>query len=333
MEIFLDSGHRNSPYDFGATTDKHKESFYALEISKKIKTLLEEKNIKVHMSRNTEQDIITLTQRVNKANETNSNLYVSVHLNSAKNIATGTEVFYYSEKELATKISQNIATCLGLKNRGAKENKNFYVLKNTKMPAILIETCFINNQNDMQKLQKSIDIIAYGIADNILNYLIQSDIDIINNPSTTISKMVDWAITKKATPAFIDNAKTYWDKSISLGINPAIPYAQYGYETGYGHFKGQVKVEQHNPCGLKNRNGNGFATFINWKTGIQAHLEHMALYCGISGFPRSNSPDPKHFAYLAGKGKTIKTLSKSWANNIDYATRLIKLIQEMETSC
>lgn len=80
----------------------------------------------------------------------NGRLDVSNHLNAGG--GTGVEVWFYDQKELAEKVSAAIAQATGLKNRGAKQSKDLYVLKNTNAPAILIEWCFIDNADDMKKL-------------------------------------------------------------------------------------------------------------------------------------------------------------------------------------
>ncbi len=98
-----------------------------------------------------------------------------------------------------------------------------------------------------------------------------------------------------------------------MGINPTLAYAQYAWETGYGQYKGQVKESMKNTCGLKNSNNTGFATFSSWNQGIEAHIDHLGLYAGGINYPRSGSPDPKHFQSLYGKYKTIDAMGKAWA--------------------
>ncbi|MBC2071749.1 N-acetylmuramoyl-L-alanine amidase [Listeria seeligeri] len=94
-----------------------------------------------------------LVEQVKKANAVNKagRLDVSWHFNSAADkSATGVEVLYYDQKELAARVSAALAKALGLRDRGAKQRKDLYFLANTNAPAILIEVAFISNASDMK---------------------------------------------------------------------------------------------------------------------------------------------------------------------------------------
>lgn len=137
--------------------------------------------------------------------------------------------------------------------------------------------------------------------------------NVLAPPSANVTQMKNWAKSKKATQTAINNAQYFYDYGKKVGVNPTLAYAQYAWESGHGSYKGQVKESQKNTCGLKNSNNQGFATFSSWNQGIEAHIDHLALYAGASGYPKSNSPDPKHSASLYGKYKTIDAMGKSWA--------------------
>lgn len=89
-------------------------------------------------------------------------LDVSIHLNAGG--GTGVEVLYYDQKQLASVISQSIATSLGIRDRGAKQRKDLYFLNQTKHPAILIEVCFIDNAEDMKRLMGNMDSMVNEIV-------------------------------------------------------------------------------------------------------------------------------------------------------------------------
>lgn len=157
--------------------------------------------------------------------------------------------------------------------------------------------------------------------------------NILCSPSANPTQMKNWASGKKATQTFLDNAQYFYDYGKKVGVNPTLAYAQYAWETGYGRYGGQVKESMKNTCGLKNSNNSGFASFSSWNQGIEAHIDHLALYAGASGFPRSGSPDPKHFASLYGKYKTIDAMGLSWAGGEQaYANRLKTFMSEIQTS-
>ncbi len=98
----------------------------------------------------------TLRQKVETINRWGANLALEVHFNDAQNpAAVGTETLYYSGstegKNFAAHIQEQLVTTLGTENRGAKigwyqgqVGVPLYFLKNTQMPAIIIEVCFLN---------------------------------------------------------------------------------------------------------------------------------------------------------------------------------------------
>lgn len=119
-----------------------------------------------------------LTKIVNKCNSTAANLDVSIHFNSGANDkggngrSTGVEVYVYSKdagaQDYAKRVVDAIAN-LGFKNRGVKENKDLFVLRKTKAPAMLIECCFVDDADDVQlyDVQSMASAIVYGITGKV----------------------------------------------------------------------------------------------------------------------------------------------------------------------
>ncbi|MDR2939552.1 MAG: N-acetylmuramoyl-L-alanine amidase [Clostridiales bacterium] len=97
------------------------------------------------------------------------NLDISVHFNAFKptNNPVGTEVFYYDSKGLADKVSNAVAGASGLINRGGKINKSLMFLNSTKMPAILIEVCFVDSVADVNIYNSKFDAICLAIAEAV----------------------------------------------------------------------------------------------------------------------------------------------------------------------
>ncbi|TQR43383.1 N-acetylmuramoyl-L-alanine amidase [Paenibacillus popilliae] len=161
-----------------------------------------------------------------------------------------------------------------------------------------------------------------------------SGTNIIGRASATLERAKAWAKSKNAPSEFVALADLYWELAPARGgIDPAIAYVQFGHETGYlyrdGRSSAGIDVSYHNPCGLKITAGGGdtqasaHKRFKDWKEGITAHLDHLALYGGASGYPKKETPDPRHFPYLHGTAKTLEQLGAKWAPSSSYGTNLV----------
>ncbi len=112
-----------------------------------------------------------LQEQVAKANRLgggSKQLAISWHLNSSGGKgASGVEVLHYgdSTKKLAADVSAAISKALGVKDRGAKQRKDLFFLRKTTGLAILIEVCFIDNQDDMAKLTKKRNAVVEALAE------------------------------------------------------------------------------------------------------------------------------------------------------------------------
>lgn len=110
-----------------------------------------------------------LANIVNKCNAHTVDLDVSIHFNASNGAGHGVEVLVYSDKSKAKTYAQNIVNAiaeLGFTNRGVKVRNDLYVLKKTKAPALLVECCFCDNQNDanIYNAEKMADAIVKGIT-------------------------------------------------------------------------------------------------------------------------------------------------------------------------
>ncbi|MDY6784421.1 MAG: N-acetylmuramoyl-L-alanine amidase [Cyanobacteriota bacterium] len=94
--------------------------------------------------------IDSLSKRCQIANANRVDYFVSIHFNAFNGSANGTEIFAISSG--GRRIAQNVLTNilrLGFYNRGVKDGSQFFVLKHTNMPAILVECCFLDSRRDM----------------------------------------------------------------------------------------------------------------------------------------------------------------------------------------
>lgn len=107
-----------------------------------------------------------LANIVAKCNAHPVDLNISNHLNAGG--GTGVEVWCYNEKtkDIAASICASVSSALGIPNRGVKYSKNLYVLRKTAGSAILVECCFVDNQNDAShwNADKCGDAIASAIV-------------------------------------------------------------------------------------------------------------------------------------------------------------------------
>lgn len=107
------------------------------------------------------------------ANEWGADVFVSIHCNSFDESAHGTEVECYGGGEgekLAQYIQNQIVDSLGTIDRGVKAMPQFLVLKYTDMPAVLVETAFIDNDDDVELLANHQDDFARAIARGVTDY-------------------------------------------------------------------------------------------------------------------------------------------------------------------
>lgn len=170
-KVYIDPGHGGS--DSGAVgVNNILEKDINLQVSKKVEQLLKKQGLEVKMSRYDDK-YISLGQRATEANSWNANCFISIHCNAFNSTANGIETYAYnsSSKDLATDIQDELLkTKAYTLNRGIKY-AGFYVLKNTKMKATLIELGFIDSKEDIKHLTQKQDELAQAIAKGICKYL------------------------------------------------------------------------------------------------------------------------------------------------------------------
>ena len=168
--IALDAGHGGS--DPGAVYKGRQEKDDTLDLTLAVGDILKKNGIDVYYTRTTDE-YETPFKKVTDANNSGADLFVSIHRNSSENPNqySGVETLVYSDTGLKAEVARNINNQLedaGFKNLGVDERKNLVVLKRTKMPAVLVEAGFINNDKDNYLFDEEFDSIAQAIADGIL---------------------------------------------------------------------------------------------------------------------------------------------------------------------
>lgn len=185
VTILIDPGHGGE--DSGTqslTKPPLLEKHYALTTALMLGKQLQRMGYRVVMSRRNDV-FISLPDRTKLASAINADLFVSVHYNAAPNRkATGIEVFYYESKQaccprreaskaLASNVLGHVIGTTHMNNRGVKHG-NFHVIRESSMPAILVEGGFMSNTEDLAKIQtpQYQNAVAIGIARGIDHYML-----------------------------------------------------------------------------------------------------------------------------------------------------------------
>lgn len=169
--VILDAGHGGS--DYGATYNGRKEKDDNLKLALAVGKILEENCIDVEYTR-TKDIYNTPYEKAVIGNNSGADLFVSFHRNATPlpNTSSGVETLVFNDTGLKAKLARNVNKQLekvGFDNRGVVERPNLVVLKRTKIPSILIETGFIDNDDDNALFDARFNDIANAIAQGIIN--------------------------------------------------------------------------------------------------------------------------------------------------------------------
>ena len=166
-----------------------------------------------------------LANIANWHNQFKDGIDVSIHFNCYQHTSNsmGTEVCYYSQSELANKVSSAISKASGLKNRGGKERKGLYVLRHTNKPMILIEVCFLDSSYDVQKYQENFDNICSAIIEALTGKVYMSRPVSVPNQNTNNNSNNDKIYRVQVGAYKIkSNAEEMQQKLKKLGIDSII---------------------------------------------------------------------------------------------------------------
>jgi N-acetylmuramoyl-L-alanine amidase len=170
--VVLDAGHGG--IDRGAKgVDNSSEKIYALDTAKRVERGLRRAGYRVVMTRKGDY-FITLPQRVSIANRYRNAIFVSVHFNYTwKQDVSGLETFYFNSE--GQKLANHVQNRLIRYTRAIDRNEKFarfYVIRNTKMPSILVEGGFVSNEAERKRMKSGRfrEALARAIADGIQRY-------------------------------------------------------------------------------------------------------------------------------------------------------------------
>ena len=164
MKIGINAGHTLKGHGTGANGFLS-ETRENRRIKEKLIKLLEKIGHKI-IDCTIDESTNDLKDAVIKANNANVDLFCSIHLNAGG--GNGTETYIYKKggdaEKIAKKMNLLVSRSCNFNDRGIKE-ANFYVLKHTKAPAILLEVCFVDSIEDKEKLND--ELVAKAIVQSI----------------------------------------------------------------------------------------------------------------------------------------------------------------------
>ena len=179
--IIIDAGHGG--FDPGKVgKDNTLEKNINLSIAKKLQSYLEQSgsfvlNTRVDDSALSNTKRQDLNERKKLANEEGVDLFISIHQNSfPKENVKGAQVFYYGDSKESENLAKSIQNRLkeidSSNNREAKANKEYYLLKKTAVPSIIIECGFLSSPEEKNKLisEEYQEKLAWAIYMGILDY-------------------------------------------------------------------------------------------------------------------------------------------------------------------
>ena len=183
IKIYLDQGHNPRGFNTGAEGNGFFEQDITYNVGIILGDLLRQNpKFEVKLSRTSPDQLLgtsnssSLATRARAANSWGADAFISLHTNASTNpSATGSEALIYSKastvaKELSESILKRMTEATGLRNRGIVERPGLYVLKETAMPATIIEMGFISNPYDAELMAYSPELFARGIYRGIVDY-------------------------------------------------------------------------------------------------------------------------------------------------------------------
>ncbi|BDE05863.1 hypothetical protein WPS_11390 [Vulcanimicrobium alpinum] len=190
--IVLDPGHGGS--DTGTAHNNLVEKDLTLDIARRLRALLTAQGWTVRMTRDSDIDPVSqdnlskmradglanpddrayLQTRCDTANNVNARLFISIHINSAPFAgAKGTTFYWYKPQDaaFAQALERSVIPLAGTQDDGTR-HENFYVVRHTTMPSVLIETAFVTNPDDVALLRSPsfLQNVAQGIANGVKAY-------------------------------------------------------------------------------------------------------------------------------------------------------------------
>ncbi len=181
-KIYIDAGHNPQNPNAGAEGNGYREQDIVFRIARELADILTAEGYEVRLSRPTADTQLgtstasSLAARVNDANDWGADYFISLHTNaSVLPSASGSQALVYRLGSPAAALGESIVLRLteatGLRNLGVEPRTDLYVLRRTRMPAVLVELGFITNARDAELMATSPRLFARGVANGITSFI------------------------------------------------------------------------------------------------------------------------------------------------------------------
>ena len=363
--IYIDPGHGG--VDSGASYGGVYEKNLALSVANKLKANLIQLGYQVLMTRTDDYSVDFKTERSQMANQSNADLFISIHFNATglpSSNATGIETYWYqydpeyqpkinaamhndptrlAESEiLANQIQASLISETGAVNRGVRRD-TFAVLRETAIPAILVELGFMDNPSDLQKInQDSYQTkLANALAQGIDNWYGAVGSKPTSGTSTQKKSTEQSQMTTSQQSFFNNILPAIQQVSQKNSIVTSVMLAQSILESGWG--TSQLATNAYNIFGIKadsSWKGNTYTVqtkeVVNGKTitvekQFRAYKSLLESISDYGSFFTSTAWRMKNYASFlqATNYETALTslLASGYATDPAYAEKLKSLIQ------
>lgn len=328
MRVMIDPGHTGES-DPGAVSGNVREADINLDVALRLTDKLAGiKGLQVRLTRDRHGDLAKpfsqgsdLAARSKMANAWPADLFLSIHCNAAASTeAHGYETYVHNnanaESRRVGRIIHERMAPLFRADRGLK-TADFHVLRETQMPAVLVEMGFVTNADDREELRRS--PFRQQLADALYAAIVEAYPDlragnpalppagltpIMGAPVASLAQAREWL--RKRAPDWTHMADLYWKIGRWYGVRSDVALCQAVKETGWFKFGGLVASDQNNFCGLaatgtpnardtslrgadpevvKFEPGRHGATFVTPEVGVEAHVQHLYAYATTDRLP------------------------------------------------
>ncbi|WP_367917071.1 GBS Bsp-like repeat-containing protein [Streptococcus suis] len=363
--VYIDPGHGG--VDSGASYGGVYEKNLALSVANKLKANLIQLGYQVLMTRTADYNVDFKTERSKMANQSNADLFISIHFNAtglASSNATGIETYWYQydpeyqpkinavmhndptrlaeSKILANQVQASLISGTGAVNRGVRR-ETFAVLRETAIPAILVELGFMDNPSDLQKIKQDSyqTKLANALAQGIDNWYGAVGGKPTSGTSTQKKSTEQSQMTVSQQSFFNNILPAIQQVSQKNSIVTSVMLAQSILESGWG--TSQLATNAYNIFGIKadsSWKGNTYTVqtkeVVNGKTitvekQFRAYKSLLESISDYGSFFTSTAWRIKNYASFlqATNYETALTslLASGYATDPAYAEKLKSLIQ------